>query len=97
MKRSLLLAAAVALFAGPALAQNMTEIDHARSGANCPRCNLFQADFTDARLVGRDYAGSRLRQADMSASVMNRTDFAHADLRNVNAFGGVFSSADFAG
>ncbi len=89
--------AAVAISAFPALAQNAAQIGHARSGASCPGCNLFQADFGGARLEGRDYAGARLRQADLSASVMNHTNFAHADLRDVNAYGAVFSSADFAG
>jgi len=92
----LVLAGALAL-AAPALAQNAAQIDHARAGASCPRCNLFQADFGGARLRGRNYSGARLRQADLSLSVMNRTSFAGADMRDVNAYGGVFSSANFAG
>jgi uncharacterized protein YjbI with pentapeptide repeats len=89
--------AAVATCALPALAQNAAQIGHARAGASCPGCNLFQADFGGAELEGRDFAGARLRQADLSASVMNHTNFAHGDLRDVNAYGAVFSSADFAG
>ncbi len=83
--------------AGPALAQNAAQIAHAKAGASCPKCNLFQADFGSIELKGRSFAGARLRQADLSASVMNHTSFAGADLRDVNAYGGVFSSANFSG
>ncbi|MFI4973404.1 MAG: pentapeptide repeat-containing protein [Caulobacterales bacterium] len=81
----------------PASAQNLAQIDHARAGADCPHCNLFQADFGGTRLKGRNFAGARLRQADFSASVMNRTSFAGADLRDVNAYGAVFTGTNFAG
>jgi uncharacterized protein YjbI with pentapeptide repeats len=93
------LAAALALVlgAGQAGAQNAGQIGHARDGASCPRCNLFQADFGNLELKNRDFAGARLRQADLSASVMNHTSFAGSDLRDVNAYGAVFSSANFAG
>ncbi len=90
-------AAAVLLGALPAAAQNAGQIAHARAGASCPRCNLFQADFGSREMKGRNFAGARLRQADLSASVMNHTSFAGGDLRDVNAYGGVFSSASFAG
>ncbi len=95
-------AAAVALgalvAAGPsALAQNAGQIEHARSGASCPHCNLFQADFSNLEMKDRDFAGARLRQADFSAAVMNHTSFAGGDLRDVNAYGAVLSGASFAG
>lgn len=96
----LLAAASLALavaFVQPAAAQNAAEIAHARDGASCPHCNLFQADFSNLRLKGRDFAGARLRQADFSAAVMNGTTMAGADLRDVNAYGGVFTGASFAG
>ncbi len=89
--------AAALLLAGPALAQNPAQIARAGGGANCPGCNLFQADYSNRDLKGRNFAGARLRQSDLSLSVMNRTSFAGADLRDVNAYGGVFSSANFAG
>jgi len=81
----------------PALAQNRGEIEHARAGASCPHCNLFQADFSNLELKGRDFAGARLRQADFSTAVMNRTSFAGGDLRDVNAYGAVLTGASFAG
>jgi uncharacterized protein YjbI with pentapeptide repeats len=87
--------AAVAAF--PASAQNAGQIAHAQAGGSCPRCNLFQADFSNLQLKGRDFAGARLRQADMSAAVMNYTTLAGADLRDVNAYGGVFTGVSFAG
>jgi uncharacterized protein YjbI with pentapeptide repeats len=92
-------AAIGALFAAasPALAQNAGQIEHARSGASCPHCNLFQADFSNLEMKGRDFAGARLRQADFSAAVMNRTTFAGGDLRDVNAYGAVLTGVSFAG
>ena len=90
------LAAALAL-ALPASAQNAGQIAAARKGANCPSCNLFQADFSGVEINGRNYAGARLRQADLSVSVMNRANFRGADLRDVNAYGAVFGGANFAG
>ena len=91
------LAAAALALAPPASAQNAGQIATARKGADCPRCNLFQADFSGLELKGRNFAGARLRQADLSLSVMNRSNFGGTDLRDVNAYGGVFSSANFAG
>lgn len=95
--RTALLAVAALTVAAPALAQNPVEISHARDGASCPRCNLFQADFSNTELRGRNFAGSRLRQADLSAAVMPRTSFAGADLRDVNAYGAVLTGSNFAG
>lgn len=88
---------AALLAATPALAQNAAQIDHARRGASCPRCNLFQADFGGAELKGRNFAGARLRQANLSVSVMNHTNFSGADLRDADASAAVFSSSNFAG
>ena len=97
MKPSVPMLLAALALALPAAAQNVGQIDRARSGSSCPRCNLFQADFSSHRLAGRNFAGSRLRQADLSAAVMNHTVFAGADMRDVNAYGGVFSSSVFSG
>jgi uncharacterized protein YjbI with pentapeptide repeats len=101
MKPSTLAAAAllavIGLAAQPAAAQNAAQIGHARDGASCPHCNLFQADFSNLELKGRNFAGARLRQADMSAAVMNYTVMAGADLRDVNAYGAVFTGVSFAG
>lgn len=95
MKR--LLALAVLLAAGPALAQNAGQIARAKAGASCPGCNLFQADFQNVELKNKNFARARLRQADMSAAIMNHTSFAGGDLRDVNAYGALFTGADFAG
>jgi uncharacterized protein YjbI with pentapeptide repeats len=80
-----------------ASAQNPVQIAKSRKGASCPGCNLFQADFANLELKGRNFAHARLRQADMSTAVMNRTSFTGADLRDVNAYGAVFGGANFAG
>jgi uncharacterized protein YjbI with pentapeptide repeats len=90
-------AALVGFVARPALAQNVAQIEHARGGASCPHCNLFQADFSNLEMKDRDFAGARLRQADFSAAVMNHTTFAGGDLRDLNAYGAVLSGASFAG
>jgi uncharacterized protein YjbI with pentapeptide repeats len=98
MKTLALVAGLAALsLALPAAAQNASQIAHARGGASCPKCNLFQADFAGLEMAGRNYSGARLRQADLSLSVLNRTNFGGADLRDVEAYGGVFSSSNFAG
>jgi uncharacterized protein YjbI with pentapeptide repeats len=81
----------------PAIAQNAAQIEHSRGGASCPHCNLFQADFSNLELKGRNFSGARLRQADMSTAVMNNTTMAGADLRDVNAYGAVFTAVSFAG
>ena len=91
------LSLAGALAAAPAGAQNPVQIEHAKAGASCPRCNLFQADFSNLELKGRSFAGARLRQADLSTAEMPHTDFAGSDLRDVNAYGAVFGGSNFAG
>ena len=91
------LAIALSLAAFPALAQNAAQIERAQDGANCPRCNLFQADLSNKSLKARNYAGARLRQADLSLSVFNHSNFAGADLRDANGYGALFSGANFAG
>ena len=90
------LALAVSL-AAPAVAQNAGEVARARSGASCPRCNLFQADFASLTLRGKNFAGARLRQADLSAGVFTHSRFAHSDLRDLNGYGAVFTGADLRG
>ena len=87
----------IGLAGKPALAQNPVQIAHARSGASCPRCNLFQADLSNTELHGRNFAGARLRQADMSTAVITRSSFQGSDLRDLNAYGAVLSGSNFAG
>jgi uncharacterized protein YjbI with pentapeptide repeats len=96
MRPVIFLTLAAAMVLGqPALAQNASQIAQVRAGANCPGCNLFQADLAGLEIAGRNYAGARLRQADMSLAVLNRANLSRTDLRDVNAYGGVFSSTRF--
>jgi uncharacterized protein YjbI with pentapeptide repeats len=83
--------------AGTAMAQNPVEIAKAKSGANCVHCNLFQANFADVEVRGRNFAGARLRQADFSAAVMKHVNLAGTDLRDLNAYGAVFTGSSLAG
>ena len=92
-----LAAALLAITTLPAYAQNPVQIQHAKAGASCPRCNLFQADFANVQMKGRDFTGARLRQADMSTAEITHTDFAGSDLRDVNAYGAVLGGSNFAG
>jgi len=92
-----LVASLIAATALPAVAQNASQISRVRGGASCPGCNLFQGDFSGMEVRGLNLAGARLRQADLSLAVMNRTRFSRADMRDVEAYGGVFSSSNFAG
>ncbi len=91
------LIAALGLAALPAFAQDAAEVSHAQDGANCPHCNLFQADLSNKNLPGRNFTDARLRQADLSVSVFDHGRFAGGDLRDVNGYGGRFTDADFAG
>jgi len=93
---ALLSALAVLVCAVPASAQNAGQISAVRNGANCPRCNLFQADLSNLELKNKNLAGARLRQADFSTAIMNRTRFTGGDLRDVNAYGAVLTGASFA-
>ena len=68
MRRLILLSVTLSALASPAPAQNPAQIARVKAGAACPRCNLFQADLTNADLKGRNLAGARLRQADLSAA-----------------------------
>ena len=96
MKRLFVIAAvAAAPLATPVLAQNAGQIARVRGGTSCPSCNLFQGDFGGLEARGLNLAGARLRQADLSLSVMNRTRFSNTDMRDVEAYGAVFSSANF--
>jgi uncharacterized protein YjbI with pentapeptide repeats len=98
-RRRLALAAfAILVAAAPcAFAQNPVQIERAKHGDSCPRCNLFQADFANLELRGKTFAGARLRQADFSAAVMKHVDLAGTDLRDLNAYGAVFTGSNLAG
>ncbi len=93
---ALIAALATLAVATGASAQNAGQIASVRNGANCPRCNLFQADLSNLELKNKNLAGARLRQADFSTAVMNRTRFTGGDLRDVNAYGAVLTGASFA-
>ena len=95
--KPILLVAALAALASPALAQNAGQIAQAKAGADCPGCNLFQADMSGVELKGRNYSRARLRQSDMTMAVLGQANFTGADLRDVNAYAGVFSSSNFSG
>lgn len=97
MKPAVLIAAVALLVAGPAAAQNASQIASVRDGANCAGCNLFQADLGNLTLKGKNLSRARLRQAEMSAAILNGTNFSGADLRDVNAYGALFTSANFTG
>ena len=97
MKSALVACLVFAALVAPAVAQNAGEIARTRAGANCPHCNLFQADLGGLTLKGRNYSGARLRQADLSLGIFNHTRFTHADLRDINAYGALFTGADLSG
>jgi len=97
MKRILPVVAALALFSSPAFAQNAAQVERAQDGASCPRCNLFQADFNNRELKGKNFAGARLRQSDMGLGIFNGTTFAGADLRDINGSAALFGRVNFAG
>ncbi len=97
MKRIVLFVLAMAACATPALAQNAAQVERSQSGASCPRCNLFQADFNNRELKNKNFAGARLRQSDMGLGIFNGSTFAGGDLRDINASGALFGHVNFAG
>lgn len=97
MKRIVLAILALTALSAPAHAQNAAQIGRAQSGASCPKCNLFQADFTNRELRNKNFAGARLRQADLSLGVFNGTSFAGADLRDIDGTAALFGRSSFAG
>lgn len=92
-----IVALGIAMTALPTAAQNPGQIARVRGGASCPGCNLFQGDFSGLQARGLNLSGSRLRQSNLGLAVMNRTRFNNADMRDVDAYGAVFSSANFSG
>ena len=76
MKRILLAAMVLVLGATGAHAQNAEQVERSQNGASCPRCNLFQADFNNRQLKGKNFAGARLRQSDMGLGEFNGSTFA---------------------
>jgi uncharacterized protein YjbI with pentapeptide repeats len=96
-KTILSLALSLTLGVAAAFAQNPAQIAHVKQGSSCPGCNLFQADFANLELRGKDLHGARLRQADFSAAVMKHVNLAGTDLRDLNAYGAVFTGSSLAG
>ncbi len=97
MKRIALALLAISFMSAPAIAQNAAQVGAAQNGANCPRCNLFQADFNNRTLKNRNFAGARLRQSDMGLGIFNGSNFSGADLRDINASAALFGRVSFAG
>lgn len=98
MKRLILALASVAVLgAAGAHAQNAAQVERAQGGASCPHCNLFQADFNNRELKGKNFAGARLRQSDMGLGEFTGTNFAGADLRDINGSAALYGHVNFAG
>lgn len=97
MKRIVLALLAASFISAPhAMAQSAAQVSSAQNGANCPRCNLFQADFNNRTLKNKNFAGARLRQSDMGLGIFNGTNFAGADLRDINGSAALFGRVNFA-
>jgi uncharacterized protein YjbI with pentapeptide repeats len=96
MKRLLLALAAFFAFTSPLYAQNAGQISRSASGASCPGCNLFQAEFSNKTLTHKNFSKARLRQADLSLGTFTGTNFRGTDMRDVNGFGALFGRASFA-
>jgi uncharacterized protein YjbI with pentapeptide repeats len=69
--------------------------ERVRAGAPCPRCDLFQADFSYQNLDRRDFSGARLRQSDLEVSTADRAIFRGSNMSLANLFGARASQADF--
>jgi len=95
MKHLIVPIALAVLASASAAAQNPGQIARAQSGADCPGCNLFQADLSYRALDRADFSRARLRQADLSLSTFNDARFDGADLVTANLFAARFTGARF--
>lgn len=95
MKHLIVPIALAVLASASAAAQNPGQIARAQSGADCPGCNLFQADLSYRALDRADFSSARLRQADLSLSTFNDARFDGADLVTANLFAARFTGASF--
>jgi len=86
---------AMLIAAGPALAQNQSQIQGVLNGnKSCPGCNLFQAPFSYIELRDANFSGARLTQATMTVTVLTRANLAGATLSHADLFGTVLTSAN---
>ena len=97
MLKQIVAAITLTATAGPAIAQDASEIALVQSGQSCPRCNLFQADLAYMDLSDIDVSGARLRQSDMQLSTFDDWTLAGANISVSNLFGARFNRADFTG
>ena len=93
MKRIVLALLASCFISAPAMAQNAAQVSSAQNGANCPRCNLFQADFNNRTLKNRNFAGANLTNANFVGAYLERANFKGAILSGVNFSGAEMGSA----
>ena len=95
MLKQIVAAITLTATAGPAIAQDASEIALVQSGQSCPRCNLFQADLAYMDLSDIDVSGARLRQSDMQLSTFDDWNLSGANISVANLFGARFNRADF--
>ena len=85
MLKHLLLATGLLAMATPgAIAQNADQIELAKSGKSCEKCNLFQANFAYSQITGVSFALARLRQSDMTLAILDNVNFRVANLSIAN-------------
>lgn len=95
MLKHFLFAAAFAVLALPAAAQNAGEIAKVRNGQSCPGCNLFQADLAYYDASNINVSGARLRQSDMQLGTFDGWNLSGANLSVANLFGVRFNASNF--
>ncbi|WP_018147010.1 pentapeptide repeat-containing protein [Henriciella marina] len=95
MLKQFFFAAALAVLALPAAAQNAGEIAKVRNGQSCPGCNLFQADLAYYDASNINVSGARLRQSDMQLGTFDDWNLSGANLSVANLFGVRFNASNF--
>ena len=64
---------------------------------SCPGCDLREADFRQAHLIGADFRGSDLRGADLREANLEGADLTGANLEGADLRGANLTNAELSG
>ena len=83
--------------AAPAGAVPLQVHPHDPLDHSCPGCDLRQADFRQAHLIGADFRGSDLRGADLREANLEGADLTGALLEGADLRGANLTNAELSG
>ena len=82
---------------GPVGALPLQVQPHDPFDRSCPGCDLRQADFREAHLIGADFRGSDLRGADLREANLEGADLTGALLEGADLRGANLTNAELSG